>query len=555
MRTNKPIVLLVDDRQENLTTLEAVLAPLQIHVQKAVSAEPALRFLLDNDVALVLLDVEMPGIDGFETARLIRQRQRSQSTPIIFVTAVDATEARMREGYKLGAVDYLVKPFEPDILRWKVSVFVELFRSREQERLLAKEQTIRAEAEAAARRAVLLADIGTVLSSSMDEKRILDRLAQRLVPEFADCAALFRPGSDDNGALRLISLFPGDSSVQPESTIINSRAHPIGRAFHDGHPVLLERLPENGASADFSHCGFLGPVDSQSGLFLPICGSQKTLGVLAMYRKQAQRFDTADYAFALELSDRITLAMTNVALYRSSEQANRAKDQFLATVSHELRTPLVSILGWANILLSRKLEPGSVENAIKVIEKNARLQNELISDILDFSSVNSRRFSLHFQDVEMTEIIEQAIETLWPIAQEKGIDIIKNIASRSAVVEGDPTRLQQLLTNLLSNAVKFTQGGGTVTVSLESSPDSVTVRVQDTGIGIEADFLARIFEPFVQVDNTNYRKYHGLGLGLAIVRRLTELHRGTVEATSGGLGQGTTMIVTLPPKRAATRAS
>ncbi len=554
MLTNKPIVLLVDDHRENLTALEAVLAPLHIRLEKAVSAEPALRFLLDNDVALVLLDVEMPGIDGFETARLIRQRQRSQNTPIIFVTAFDTAHKRVREGYKLGAVDYLVKPFEPDILRWKVSVFVELFRSREQERLLAKEQTIRAEAEAAARRAGLLADIGTALSSSMDEKKILDRLGQRLVPEFADCAALFRPGSDDNGTLSLISLFPGGPSVQPEGNTIDSPAHPIGRAFHVGHPVLLERLAENGSSADFSHCGFLGPVDSQSGLFLPICGSQKTLGVLAMYRKEPQRFETGDYAFALELSDRITLAMTNVALYRSSEQANRAKDQFLAVVYHELRTPLVSILGWANILLTRKLEAGSAENAIKVIEKNAKLQNELISDILDFSSVNSRRFSLQFQDVEMTEIIEQAIDTLRPIAQEKGIDLIKNIANPNAVVEGDSTRLQQLLTNLLSNAVKFTHAGGAVTVSLESSLDSVTVRVQDTGIGIEADFLARIFDPFVQVDSSNHCKYHGLGLGLAIVRRLTELHRGTVEARSGGLGQGTTFIVTLPPKRAATRA-
>jgi len=555
MMTARPIVLLVDDRPENLTALKAVLTPLHIHVQTALSAEPALRFLLDNDVAIVLLDVQMPGMDGFEAARLIRQRQRSQHTPIIFITAVDASQDRVREGYKLGAVDYLVKPFEPDILRWKVSVFVELFRSREQERLLAKEQTIRAQAEAAARRAGLLAESGAALSSSLDEKKIVDRLAERLVPDFADCAALFRPSSDDDGTLRLISLFPDDQPVQLQGAIVESRAHPIGRAFHDGHPVLLETLVEDGASLDFSHCSFLGPVSRRSGLFLPLCGPQKTLGVLAMYRKGPRRFETADCAFAKELSDRITLAMTNIALYRSSEQANRAKDQFLATVSHELRTPLVSILGWANILLSRKLEASSVEKAIKVIEKNAKLQHELINDILDFSNVDSRRFSLSFHDIEMTEIIEQAVETLRPIAEEHGIEIIKNISSGNVVVEGDPTRLQQLLTNLLANAVKFTPGGGTVTVSLESSSDSLTIRVQDTGIGIEAGFLTRIFDPFVQVDSSNQRKYHGLGLGLAIVRRLTELHRGTVEARSDGLGQGTTFIVTLPSKMTEARAS
>src|SRR2546430_305478 len=179
---DKPVVLVVDDRPENLVTIEAVLEPLDVTIHKALRADSALLFLLQNDVAVILLDVEMPEMDGFQMARLIRERPRSKDTPIIFVTAVDRGAEVVREGYELGAVDYLVKPFQPDILRWKVSVFAELHRSRQRERLLIQEQNARAEFESAALRAKLLADASAALASSMNDHAVLDLLIHKLVP-------------------------------------------------------------------------------------------------------------------------------------------------------------------------------------------------------------------------------------------------------------------------------------------------------------------------------------------------------------------------------------
>jgi signal transduction histidine kinase/DNA-binding response OmpR family regulator len=541
-----PTVLLVDDRNENLLALEAVLGPLEIRLQKAANADAALWFLLHNDVALILLDVEMPGIDGFETASLVRQRPRSADTPIIFITAVDSDESRIREGYKLGAVDYITKPFQPDILRWKVSVFVQLYRSRQHERLLAQEHANRIHAEAAMRRSRLLADAGAALASSMDQNRILEALANRLVPDFAELGAIFKSFGDKNEGLRLTAVFPPDHPVPPLD--IRFQEDPIAKAFERGKPFLIERLSAYARSMDASHTDLQRHFNMHSALFLPLCGPRACLGVLALYRGRANPFREADQALAEELCERIMLAMTNAALYRASQEANRAKDEFLATVSHELRTPLVSIIGWTKILLSRKLQPEALEAALKTIDRNASLQNKLIGDILDFSRMAEGRISLDLQSVDLREVIAHSVDSMRPIADDKGIRVLCQMSNESVAVDGDPTRLHQLVTNLLSNAVKFTPKNGTVTVTLQRTEESVRIVIKDTGIGIKPEFLPRVFDAFVQEDSSNARSYYGLGLGLAIVRHVVELHHGQIQVESGGRGQGATFTVTLPAK-------
>ena len=529
MMTDTPTVLLVDDRVENLLALEAVLDSLQIRLEKASDADGALRFLLDNEAALILMDVEMPDITGFEAARLIRQRPRCANIPIIFITARNSDEASIVEGYELGAVDYITKPFQPDILRWKVSVFVELYRSRQRERLLAEEHASRIHAEAAMRRSRLIADASAALASSMDEDRILEALANCLVPEFADRGEMFRSSGEGGFGLRLTALFPKDQPLPQGDGIIQSPEDPVRKAFDRGTSLVIE---------------------GQSGLLLPLCGPRKVLGVLALYRTGTQTFNDADRLVAEDLSERITLAMTNVALYRASEQANRAKDQFLAIASHELRTPLVSIVGWASILLSKPMKPDALEKGLRVIQKNAKLQNNLIGDILDFSRIAEQRLSLDLQPVDLRETVEHSLDTIRPLADEKGVRLNSDISNAPATVEGDPMRLQQLLTNLLSNAVKFTPKNGTITVGLDRTSDSARIIVKDTGIGIPAEFLPRIFDPFVQEDSSSTRSYSGLGLGLAIVRRLVELHNGQIQVESAGRGHGATFTVTLPVKLA-----
>jgi PAS domain S-box-containing protein len=229
-----------------------------------------------------------------------------------------------------------------------------------------------------------------------------------------------------------------------------------------------------------------------------------------------------------------------------AELANRTKDEFLAIVSHELRTPLNAMVGWASMLRAGKLDEDKVNHAIEIIERNAKAQAQLIGDILDVSRVVSGKLRLDLQTVELPQIIEAAVESIRPAADSKQLRLKLDLEPTVDPVSGDPTRLQQVVWNLLSNAIKFTPSGGKVEIQLKEIGPNVQITVSDTGEGIKAEFLPHIFERFRQGDSSTARKHGGLGLGLAIVRHLVELHNGTVEAYSGGQGQGTRFTVTVP---------
>lgn len=228
------------------------------------------------------------------------------------------------------------------------------------------------------------------------------------------------------------------------------------------------------------------------------------------------------------------------------EAANRAKDEFLATLSHELRTPLNAILGWAQVLRVGQNDPTQVPQALSTIERNARRQAQLIDDLLDLSRIAAGKLRLELVPVDLTVVIAAAVETVRLAADVKSIGIGLNLEAGPGAVMGDSDRLQQVFANLLANAVKFTPNGGRVEVRLERAGSRVRVTVSDTGEGIGPDLLPVIFERFRQVDSSMTRAHGGLGLGLAIVRHLVELHGGAVEAASPGLGQGATFTVTLP---------
>ena len=234
---------------------------------------------------------------------------------------------------------------------------------------------------------------------------------------------------------------------------------------------------------------------------------------------------------------------------RTSEElreANRLKDEFLATVSHELRTPLTAILGWAHMLRVKRFDEQSSANALETIERNARAQSQLIDDLLDVSRIITGNLRLDVRQVEPGSFIEAAVEALRPAAEAKGVQIRKVMDTGVVSVAGDPARLQQIVWNLLSNAIKFTAKGGLVQVKLERIDSHIEIAVNDTGAGIGPEFLPHVFERFRQADQKTTRHHGGLGLGLAIVRHLVELHGGTVEAESSGEGQGATFVVKLP---------
>jgi PAS domain S-box-containing protein len=229
-----------------------------------------------------------------------------------------------------------------------------------------------------------------------------------------------------------------------------------------------------------------------------------------------------------------------------AEAASRAKDQFLATLSHELRTPLTSIVGWVYLLRSGQLDPGTIARGLETIERNAMLQAQLVSDILDLSRIMAARFRLIVRPVALAPLIAAALDSLMPAARAKGLHLQPVLDPSAGPVLGDRDRLQQVFWNLLSNAIKFTGEGGRVQVSLAQSGGNAEVTVQDDGVGIPADFVPHVFEMFRQRDSSNTRVHGGLGLGLSVVRHLVELHGGTVRAESAGEGRGATFTVRLP---------
>jgi signal transduction histidine kinase/ActR/RegA family two-component response regulator len=250
-----------------------------------------------------------------------------------------------------------------------------------------------------------------------------------------------------------------------------------------------------------------------------------------------------------ELAERGRLLAREQAARAETEAANRLKDEFLANVSHELRTPLTAVLGWTHVLRSGRLDPESTARALDTVERNARAQNQLIEDLLDMSRIITGKLRFDARTVDPVACVEAALDSVRPAAEAKGVRLERSSAAAVGAVSGDPDRLQQVVWNLLTNAIKFTPAGGSVRVTLGGDDARVEIAVSDTGAGIGPEFLPYVFDRFRQADGTTTRAQGGLGLGLAIVRHLVELHGGTVRAESEGEGHGATFTVSLPRLR------
>ncbi|MEH1888646.1 MAG: ATP-binding protein [Nostoc sp.] len=316
--------------------------------------------------------------------------------------------------------------------------------------------------------------------------------------------------------------------------LVSSDSHNIAylRNFIHSNYRLIDaechEIDQQGNSKYFLN-NLVGVVEN--GLLVRAWGTQRDI----TERKQAEQ-------------EREQLLEREQAARADAEAANRMKDEFLATLSHELRTPLNAILGWTQLLRSRKFDETTTGKALETIERNTRSLAQLIEDVLDVSRIIRGTLHLNTHQVKLVPVVEAAIDTVRPAAEAKEISIECKFDPELGVVVGDTNRLQQVVWNLLSNAVKFTSKGGKVDVQLEQIESYVQIRVSDTGAGIAAEFLPHVFERFRQADSSSTRSHGGLGLGLAIVRHLVELHGGTVFAESLGIGQGATFIVNLPMK-------
>ena len=308
-------------------------------------------------------------------------------------------------------------------------------------------------------------------------------------------------------------------------------------------PIFIGRLRAVGQDAGFYDADFGRSL--ATALFIAAF-SMITWWTAATVRRHAVARERAEAAEHV-MHQRLLVTLESERHARAmAERSNRMKDEFLATLSHELRTPLQAMLGWAHVLGQTGVETADAKRGLQAIERNARLQAQLIDDLLDMSRIESGKVRLDVQDVDLRLVIESALAAAAPGAAARGLSIEREIDSDVAVVRGDPARLQQVLWNLISNALKFTQPGGRITVSLRRTPGHVELAVADTGIGISGEFLGQVFDRFRQADPSTTRRHGGLGLGLTIARHLTDLHGGTLEAASDGLNRGATFTVRLP---------
>ncbi len=417
-------ILLVDDQPARLLTYQSILSELGQNLVLAHSGREALEKLMREEFAVVLLDVSMPEMDGFETAELIHAHPRFEKTPIIFVTGIHISELDRLRGYKAGAVDYVAIPVVPEILRSKVAVLVELYCKRHELRQLNR---ILANANKQLSEANL-----TLQAEKTRELESLNRTLQR-------------------------------ANAELEST---------NRSLH------------------------------------------KEVGE----RARAER---------------------------ALQEADRNKDEFLAMLAHELRNPLAPI---RNALQLMRMQPSATQSqwAQEVIERQLAYLTRLVDDLLDVSRITRGKITLTREPLEVATFVTSAVETVEPLMQEREHELILQIPPEPLRVDGDPTRLTQALGNVLGNAAKYTDRGGRIDLICARQGTDVEIRVRDNGIGIPAELLPRIFDLFTQLDRRSDQSVSGLGIGLALVRRLVEMHGGNITARSDGAGTGSEFVIRLP---------
>jgi signal transduction histidine kinase len=418
-------ILLVDDQPSRLLTYEAILSSLGHRLVKANSGVEALQRLMEGRFAVILLDVSMPDMNGFETAQMIHQHPRFESTPIIFVTGVHTSELDRLRGYEVGAVDYVYVPVVPEILRGKVAVLVELHCQR--------------------------LELRRLNDSLLEANQRLDAANRELEREKAS-----------------------------ELAELNGRLQEANRELQASNAALTVEITE---------------------------------------RRRAEQ-----------------------ALL----EADRRKDDFLAILAHELRNPLAPMSNAIQILQRIGPQNPELRKLREMIDRQVRHMKRLVDDLLDVSRITQGKITLQSEPLELGALVQRAVESNMSVVDAHGHHIEVSVPAEPVQVRGDPVRLAQVVSNLVNNAAKFTPNGGRIEVSLTVADRRARISVRDNGIGIEAQYLPHVFELFGQVRNPRPHSHDGLGIGLALVQRLVEMHRGRVEARSGKAGAGSEFVVELP---------
>jgi signal transduction histidine kinase/DNA-binding response OmpR family regulator len=542
---DKVKILVVDDLPEKLLVYRIILEDLGEELVTALSGTEALRHILHNDFAVILLDVNMPDMDGFETAALIRNRKRSAHTPIIFVTAF-TDEVRLAEGYAHGAVDYIQAPVVPEILRAKIKVFVDLFRMSEQVKqqaeervILAEERTRRTAAEESNRRLRFLAKAGAVIGQSLDYRVTSQDTVHLCIPVLADQAVLAQL-EPITGQWSIVEATPGQR--EGDEPIVRELSELTELPVHcaDALERTLQTAAPEFLSADH-------PDGEPESVVLPLRARGHTFAALLLSReKSGRRFSSVEVTMAETVAARAAIALDNARLYKDIEHADKQKNEFLSMLAHELRNPLAPIRNAVSVLRLQQQDQPDALWAQDVIDRQVTNMVRLVDDLLDVSRITRGKIRLECKCLSVEQIIQSAVETSRPLIDANNHQLTVELPSEPLFVQADEARLAQVLSNLLNNAAKYTVAGGSIWISAKREGDQVVFRVRDTGTGIPPEMLPKIFDLFTQVDQSIDRSQGGLGIGLTLVQRLVEMHGGSVHAASDGPGRGSEFTVRLP---------
>ncbi len=400
-----------------------------------------------------------------------------------------------------------------------------------------------------------LSEISILLSSSLEDyKTTLDRVTHLAVPIIADWCFIDLIEEDQVNRVSVAYSDLSQSELAKEVVKYppgNNLNHPPAKVLFEQKSLLISEFTHemiSQAANNPTHEKVIRKVRPISLMAVPLVARNNTLGVMTFVTTaySNRRLIAEDLAIAEEIGRRAAQAVDNAWLYHQAQIANRAKDDFLAMLSHELRTPLNPIIGWCELLNRGNLSPEQTKQGIEIIDRNAKLQARLIDDLLDVSRILRDKLHLQKTPLDLKTIILSAIETVQLVAKKSSITIETNLDTDINQINGDPTRLHQVIWNLLSNAIKFSPSHSVVTVSLSFIDGMALIEVKDQGKGIEPEFLPYVFDRFRQDESSENREFGGLGLGLTIVRNLVEMHDGKIKANSLGRGQGATFTVTLP---------
>ena len=531
-------ILIVDDEPKNLTVLETVLNEPGYRLVRANSADQALLALVAEEFALLILDIRMPGMSGFELAEMIKERKKTARVPIIFLTAYFVEDQHVVEGYGTGAVDYLHKPVNPAVLRSKVAVFVELYRKsrallnevaerrraeeqlRELNETLEQRVTERAEAlRASEERYRSLFDLGPVAVYTCDGLGVIHEFNRRASELWGRAPA---PGETDEQFGSSFKVLLPDGSLLPQEQWPMAEVLSGTRAEVRDMEMLVER-PD---------------------------GSKITVivNILALRNERGEITGVINCFY--DITER---RMLEDSLARRAEElarADRMKDEFLAMLAHELRNPLAPLRNATAILTDPEVNHEERGQAQQILGRQIENMSRMVDDLLDVSRITEGRIELRRQPVALEAILTAAASLARSACVVHGQEFTLSLPEVPVFLAADATRLEQVFGNLLANASKYSGDGSRIWLSAELAADSdtpeVIVRVRDDGLGIAPELLPHIFGLFVQASRALDRSHGGLGIGLSLVERLVKLHGGSVEARSKGLGHGSEFIVRLP---------